>query len=113
MEIIDGDAKEHEVAFTRAGLKPLLIPEEEKYVTEDTTLKKLACEVAGQDRDAEEAVEPADDDEEEHLSVDQDLRCLAQARFILKSHGNFLGQVRKDDYSCKRSLRLYKVLSMT
>lgn len=81
--------------FLRAGLDLLLKHKEKDDSTEVVTLEALACEIAGQDYNAEQAVELAENAEEEHLSVHLELRCLAQARSILECHGNFLGQCHK------------------
>lgn len=45
---MERDSTDHEVAFIQAGLKKFLNEEEEKYVTEDSTLRDLSSEDAGQ-----------------------------------------------------------------
>eukprot|EP00171_Calliarthron_tuberculosum_P004123 IDg4123t1 len=87
VDSMERDATENGVAFTRAGLENLLNAEEEDDVTEDPTLEDLGREVAGQNDEVLSEAEPDEMAEEEHLSVEQELLCLAQARSILERHG--------------------------
>ena len=105
------DATKHGVRFTRVGLESLLNPEGENEVTEEATLEELGREVAGMEEETFQLDEP-DPDEEEQMSIEEELACLARARAILERQGELSDSGRMGFSSCQRALRLEKLASM-
>lgn len=109
---MERDATEHGVEFSRSGLDNLLNSTEEEEVTEELTLQELGCKVAFPDDDV--VSEAAQDEyaEEEALSLQQELHCLAQSITIIERNGSLCDEGLKAFSSFQLSLRLNNVSPM-
>lgn len=87
LNITEKDASDHGVTVSSSGLERLLHVSEGDDVIKDPTIEQIGCEVAGVGKVAQAE---ANDDEhvvENEISVEEELKCLTQARDVLKRRG--------------------------
>lgn len=81
------DAMEHGMESTRAGLKSMLTPNDEDFVTEEILLEQLRWEAASVCGTEDEDVVTEDLGDGEDFSVAKELAVLAHARSIFERRG--------------------------
>lgn len=100
------DATEHSTEYTRVGLENLLNPVDEDVVTEDQSTKQLWREIAGVNNEENEDIVTEEADNEESLTVCEELQHLAHVGSSLERHAELCNVSRSAYHNCRRTLRL-------
>lgn len=112
VERMERNATEHDVKFIRVGIENLLNPFGEDDVIEESTIEVLASENSGFDEADTDPQDTVHHEEEYHLSIEEELKCLALSSSILERNCFLCDTSRKAFNFCQLALWLKKVASM-